>query len=115
MLRRCVFSWISGGAPVDDSVPEAELLGAASVDFVLRAPMPKVFTDEQLRKIDVPVLALIAGRSVIHDAHRAAARARNLLPHGQVELWPEASHAINGEFPDEIAQRAGRLWDGLDG
>jgi len=115
VLRRRVFSWISGGAPVDDSVPEAELLGAASADFVLRAPMPKVFTDEQLRSLEIPVLAFLAGRSVIHDAQRAATRARNLLPHGQIEMWPDASHAINGEFPDEIAQRAGRFWDGLDG
>jgi hypothetical protein len=29
-------------------------------------------------------------------------RARRLLRHGTVELWPEASHAINGEFPERI-------------
>ena len=32
--------------------------------------------------LDTPVLALIAGRSVIHEAARAAERARNLLPRG---------------------------------
>ena len=114
VVRRWVFSWISGGAPVDDSVPEADLLGAASVDFVLRAPMPKVFTDEQLRSLEIPVLAFLAGRSVIHDAARAAARARNLLPRGEIELWREASHAINGEFPDRIAERSQRFWDEVD-
>ncbi|WP_029115888.1 alpha/beta fold hydrolase [Mycobacterium sp. URHB0044] len=115
VLRRSVFSWISGGAPVDESVPEAESLSAASADFVLRAPMPKVFTDDQLRSVRMPVLALLAGRSVMHDAARAAARARNLLPYGQLELWPDASHAINGEYPGEIAEVAAAFWRGVDG
>jgi pimeloyl-ACP methyl ester carboxylesterase len=112
--RRRILKWISGGADVDDSVPVAALIDAGATDFVLRTPMPKLFTEDQLRALDVPVLALIAGRSVIHDAARAAATARKLLPHGQVELWPDASHAINGEYPDEIAERAGRLWDDVD-
>jgi pimeloyl-ACP methyl ester carboxylesterase len=114
-LRRRVLRWIAGGADADDSVPEAALISAGSNDFVLRSAMPKVFTDDQLRSLDIPVLALLAGRSVIHDASRAAARARNLLPHGQVELWPDASHAINGEFPDRIADSAHRFWDRVDG
>jgi pimeloyl-ACP methyl ester carboxylesterase len=113
-LQRRVFSWISGGADVDDSLPEAALISAGSTDYVLRKAMPKLFSDDQLRALDIPVLALIAGRSVMLDAARAAARARNLLPRGQVELWPDASHAINGEYPNEIADRAGRFWDEVD-
>jgi len=76
--------------------------------------MPKSFTDEQLRSLDIPVLALIAGRSVMLDAARAAARARSVLARGQVELWADASHAINGEYPAEIAERAGAFWDDVD-
>jgi pimeloyl-ACP methyl ester carboxylesterase len=114
-LRRRVFSWISGGADFDDSLPEAALISAGSTDYVLRKAMPKMFTDDQLRSLDLPVLALIAGRSVMLDAARAVVRARNLLPHGQVELWANASHAINGEYPVEIAERAGRFWDDVDG
>jgi pimeloyl-ACP methyl ester carboxylesterase len=111
VLRR-VLRWIAGGAEVDDSLPEAALISAGSTDFMLRSPMPKLFADDQLRSLDIPVLALIAGRSVIHDAARATDRARKLLPLGQVELWPDASHAINGEYPAEIAERAHRFWDG---
>jgi pimeloyl-ACP methyl ester carboxylesterase len=113
VLRR-VLKWIAGGAEVDNSLPEAALIAAGSTDFMLRTPMPKLFTDDQLRSLDIPVLALIAGRSVIHDAAHAAARARNLLPRGQVELWADASHAINGEYPAEIAERAGAFWDEVD-
>jgi len=110
-IRRRVLRWIAGGADADDSVPEAALIAAGSSDFVLRSAMPKLFTDDQLRSLDIPVLAFIAGRSVIHDAKRAAARARNLLPDGKVEFWADASHAINGEYPDEIAEESQRFWD----
>jgi pimeloyl-ACP methyl ester carboxylesterase len=112
--RRRVLSWISGGANMEAAAIEAALIDAGSKDFTLRTPVPKLLSDAQLRGLDVPVLALIAGRSVMLDPVRAEARARTLLPRGQVELWPDASHAINGEYPDEIALRAGQLWDGVD-
>lgn len=114
-VRRYVLRWIAGGADADDSVPEAALIAAASSDFALRSAMPTVFTDDQLRSLDVPVLAFIAGRSVIHDARRAAARARNTLPNGRIEFWADASHAINGEYPDEIAKSAAAFWLSVDG
>jgi pimeloyl-ACP methyl ester carboxylesterase len=113
-LRRRVLRWIAGGAEDAGSLPEAALISAGSSDFVLRSPMPKAFTDAQLRSLDVPVLAFLAGRSVMHDARRAAARARDLLPNVQIELWPEASHAINGEYPDAVAAQSHRFWDGID-
>ncbi|BBY17443.1 alpha/beta fold hydrolase [Mycolicibacterium litorale] len=113
-IRRRVVSWISGGADVDDVVMEARLIDAASRDFVLKLPAPKPITDDQLRSLEVPVLALLGGRSVMLRADRAAERARNTLPHGQIEVWSQASHAINGEYPDEIAERAHRFWDSVD-
>lgn len=108
------YSAESGGTDVDDVVMEARLIDAASRDFVLRMPAPKRITDEQLRSLEVPVLALLAGRSVMLRADRAADRARKTLPHRQIEVWPEASHPINGEYPAEIAERAHRFWEDLD-
>jgi pimeloyl-ACP methyl ester carboxylesterase len=113
-LRRKVLSWISGGAAADDSVPEARLIAAAMIDFVLRLPAPKRITDDQLRGLDIPVLAIVAGSSVMLDAPKAAAHARAVLQRGQVEVWADASHALNGEFPDRIAERAHRFWDEAD-
>jgi pimeloyl-ACP methyl ester carboxylesterase len=114
-LRSRVLSWISGGADVDGPLPGAALISAGSTDYVLRKAMPKMISDEQLRSLDIPVLALIAGRSVMHNSAKAAARARNLLPRGHVELWPDASHAINGEYPEEIAELAAAFWEQADG
>lgn len=110
-LRRRVLSWISGGGDLDEADMEAQLISAGSTDFNLRTPVPRRFSDTALRGLDMPVLAVIAGRSVMLNADRAAAQARKVLRHGQVELWPEASHAVNGEYPDEIAQLTGKFWD----
>lgn len=114
VMRRRVLRWISGGADVTDAESETRLISAGSRDFVLRKAMPRAFTDEQLRALGTPVLALIAGRSVMHDSARAAERARKLLPHGQIDVYPNASHAINGEYAEKIAERAQRFWGELD-
>lgn len=109
-VRRSVLRWISGGADMDEAAAEAALIAAGSTDYRLRKATPAMITDSQLRGLGIPVLALLGGRSVMHDAARAAHRARALLAHGQVEVWPDASHAINGEFADVIAERAQRFW-----
>ncbi|MGV0851744.1 alpha/beta fold hydrolase [Mycolicibacterium phlei] len=114
-VRRRVQRWIGGGHDVDDTEPVAALIAAGATDYALRKAMPRLVTDEQLRGLDIPVLALIAGRSVMHDAARAERRAKALLARGEVEVWPYASHAINGEYVGEIADRAGVFWERVDG
>jgi pimeloyl-ACP methyl ester carboxylesterase len=113
-LRRRILSWIAGGSDIDDAAAVAELIDSATTDFEMKLATPARFTDAQLGSLDIPVLALLAGRSVVLRADKAAAHARRVLRHGQVELWPEASHAINGESPEEIAERAHRFWTEVD-
>ncbi|RKT84873.1 Pimeloyl-ACP methyl ester carboxylesterase [Saccharopolyspora antimicrobica] len=95
-------SYTAGGAPVED-VPVARMIEAGMQHYQLRLPQPTRITEEQLAGLDVPVLALIAGRSVMHDPEVAAATAERALPAAAVRVYPEASHAINGEYPDQIA------------
>ncbi|ONF65036.1 alpha/beta fold hydrolase [Amycolatopsis keratiniphila] len=103
--RPSFLDWISGGAEVDASDPVARVIDEGMRTYRIALPSPRLFTDEQLRSLRMPVLALIAGRSVIHDPDRAAARARELLARGQVELWPSATHAIAGESATEVNAR----------
>lgn len=104
-------SHTAGGAEVQD-VPVADMIEAGMQGYSLKLPQPTRFTDEQLATLDVPVLAIIAGRSVMHDAQEAVATAERTLPDGTVRLYPDASHAVNGEYPerlrDDIADFVGR-------
>ena len=96
-------SWTAGGAPVED-VPVADVIEAGMQTY--RTTVPSTITpfpDDLLAGIRTPVLAIMAGRSVMHDSAAAAEHARRLLPTGTVMLYPEATHAISGEFPDRIA------------
>ncbi|MFI7106960.1 alpha/beta fold hydrolase [Nonomuraea sp. NPDC050227] len=112
--RRKLLSWISGGADASGDEPIANLISAGMRDFTSFLPPPSYPADDQVAGVEAPVLALIAGRSIIHDPGKAGQRARRLLSHGVVELWPDASHASNGEFPERVNSRILTFIDELD-
>ncbi|WP_280402143.1 alpha/beta fold hydrolase [Nocardia carnea] len=95
-------SWTAGGAPVED-VPAARMIEAGMSTYTMKLPQPGLIAPERLRALDLPVLAIIAGDSPMHDSAAAARTARENLRHGTVHVYPGASHAINGEHPDRIA------------
>ncbi|MEV6767309.1 alpha/beta hydrolase [Nocardia sp. NPDC051030] len=103
--RNKLLGWISGGAQTPQDLPEGKLIASGMKDFAAFLPMTDQPSKEQLSALKVPFLGIFAGRSIVHNARRRAARARKILPQAQIEVWPEASHAINGEFPEEIAAR----------
>ncbi|MFI8566399.1 alpha/beta fold hydrolase [Rhodococcus sp. NPDC078407] len=93
--------YTAGGAAVQD-VPVANMIEAGMQGYSLKLPQPTRITEDRLATLDVPVLAVIAGRSVMHDAAAAVATAERTVPDGTVRLYPDASHAINGEYPDRL-------------
>ncbi|MCM6771958.1 alpha/beta hydrolase [Nocardia sp. CDC159] len=95
-------SWTAGGAPVE-RVPVADMIEAGMRHYRIALPAPTTFDDAQLRGLAMPYLAIIAGRSVMHDSAAAATHARRVLPRGTVAVYEDASHALNGEYPDRIA------------
>jgi pimeloyl-ACP methyl ester carboxylesterase len=109
-LRRRVMRWIGGGADVDSAAPEVALSAAAGTDFVVSQAMPKRLIEDRLCDIGIPVLVIIAGRSVMLNPARAAVTARRVLAHGRVEVWDDASHALNGEFPERTADSIAAFW-----
>jgi pimeloyl-ACP methyl ester carboxylesterase len=106
-LRDRGLRWIGGGADPGDSAT-GRMIAVAMREYRSAPPAWRYPTDDQLRAITAPALVVIAGRSVIHRPARAAARAR-LLPRARVELWPDASHALSGEFPQRVVERAAAL------
>lgn len=113
-VRNWGLKWISGGVEAPQDLPEGRVIAAGMKEFTSHLPAPDYPSDGQLRGLTAPTLVLIAGRSVIHTPAKAEARARQLLPNGQVELWPDASHSLNGEFPDRLAERVRAFLDGVE-
>ncbi|MEJ3657378.1 alpha/beta fold hydrolase [Actinomycetes bacterium KLBMP 9759] len=96
-------SWTSGDPPMDS--PVAQLLVAGLREYRMHLPMPSYPADDVLRSLRVPTLALLGGRSVVHDPEAAKARALRLIRGCEAEVWPDASHAISGEQADRVNAR----------
>lgn len=101
-LRRRMLDTLIGLGPSDPDDPDTELSMTGTDTFRLRLPAPAGLTDEELAGVKVPVLVLIGGRTRVHDATRAAARAR-LIPGATVEVWTEAGHVVNATDPKRFA------------
>jgi pimeloyl-ACP methyl ester carboxylesterase len=95
-------NWTAGGAPVKD-VPVAQMIEAGMQTYALSLPAPSRIPPDRIAAIRQPVMVIMAGRSPMHDSAAAADLARRSLQLGTIRVYPEASHAINGEYPDEIA------------
>ncbi|MGW4121911.1 alpha/beta fold hydrolase [Nocardia sp. NPDC004711] len=107
--RNRLLSWISGGVSAPQDLPEGRLIASGMKDFSSYLPMTNQPAKDQLSALAMPFLGIFAGRSIVHNARKLADKARKLVPGGQFEVWPAASHAINGEFPDEIAARVAKF------
>ena len=90
-------------APPVDHDPVANMIATGMQTYALKLPAPNRLSRNQLRELRMPVLVIVAGRSPMHNAVAVAAEARAALRDGQVEVYPGASHAINGEYPEQIA------------
>lgn len=96
-------SYTAGGAPVED-VPVADMIEAGMQHYRLRLPQPTRISEDRLGEIEMPVLVIIAEESVMHDPSTATETAERALPNGTVRQYENASHAVNGEYPDRIAE-----------
>ncbi|MFG1913474.1 alpha/beta fold hydrolase [Micromonospora sp. NPDC048898] len=78
----------------------------ATFGFRRRHPVPPALTDDELRDLTVPVLALFGERSQLYDARSVADRIRRLVPGARSEVVPGAGHDLPLSHPDLVADRA---------
>lgn len=93
--------WISGGTDAAERSPLAPLLDHGRKHYSISLPTPGRLPGEQLAGIETPTYAVLAGRSVVHDAQEAAENATT-MPNARVRTEPDASHAIHIERADDL-------------
>ncbi|MFC3452536.1 alpha/beta fold hydrolase [Amycolatopsis speibonae] len=91
-LWRRFVTWSAGEDILDQ--PAARLILAGIRSYRARVPFQVCPSEEALRSLEVPTLALFGGRSAVHDSAAAAVRLRSLLPHADVEILPDAGHYL---------------------
>jgi pimeloyl-ACP methyl ester carboxylesterase len=66
---------------------------------------PTVFTDEELKQIDLPALLLIGAGEKIYNHQKAIQRAQRWMPHLTAEIIPGAGHLLIMDQPEIINAR----------
>ena len=65
-----------------------------------KMPGAEPFSDEELRRVDVPTTVILAGRSAAFDASVAAERIRLLIPGAVVDVVEGAGHEVSWSHVD---------------
>jgi pimeloyl-ACP methyl ester carboxylesterase len=76
------------------------------------ATPPRVFTDEELRRLEMPTRLLVGEEEFLYDGARAVARARDVLPAGETELVPECNHAMVSDRTERVRDRLVEFFEG---
>lgn len=106
-------SYTAGGAPVED-LPVADMIEAGMSTYTMRLPQPTLIPEDRLRTIRVPVLAIVAGRSVMHDPATSIPVAERAFGAENVRVYPDATHALSGEQPGRFAADVGAFVQRVD-
>lgn len=100
--RDAFASWTAGGADIKDT-PEARLIESGMQGYALKLPVPSLIGPEAVSDLNVPLYAIVAGDSPMHDPEEIATAAQDSIGKSNVSVYKGASHAINGEHPDQLA------------
>jgi pimeloyl-ACP methyl ester carboxylesterase len=100
-----LFLRYAGGEPPPAGDPLTPVLELGATTYRLGLGPPGFPTAAALRSLAMPVLALLGGRSTVGHAGRGARRARALIGDVEVEVWPDATHALPGSHADRVDAR----------
>ncbi len=56
-----------------------------------------IFSDETLRRLTMPVLAIVGGKDVMLDSEGTCNRLARVVPHADIRFLPDARHYIPGQ------------------
>jgi pimeloyl-ACP methyl ester carboxylesterase len=66
---------------------------------------PPVYTDDELRQIQTPMLLLIGDHEVIYNPERVIRRATRLVAGLKAEIIPNANHNAQVTAPDMVNEK----------
>lgn len=97
-------AWIMGhpaqGSPVD-RLTRLFVAGFAAFTPPLRAAPLILPSKRMLRSVHIPTQVLLAGNTV-HNSGKALQRIESVVPAWRHHMWPNTSHSLQAEVPDEV-------------
>jgi pimeloyl-ACP methyl ester carboxylesterase len=97
------YDWIWQDFPKDECM--AQLRAFTALFGRPRHWSPTMFSDEELRRIQTPVLLLIGDHEVIYKPEQAIRRATRLVPGLKAEIVPNANHIAEYTAAEVVNQK----------
>jgi pimeloyl-ACP methyl ester carboxylesterase len=107
-LIQKAYAWLWQDFPLDECSAELRAISkvaGARYRPSINSAVPRVFNDQELRKIRTPVLLLIGDHEVIYKPARAIRRATRLVSGLKAEIVPDANHSAQYAAPDFVNAR----------
>jgi pimeloyl-ACP methyl ester carboxylesterase len=98
--KRKLRELILGRPPADPTPPVRAFMNFVSLiqeHFRPRRVKLPVFSDDALRRLDMPVLAIVGARDVLLDSAETKSRLERHVPQAEVVFLPETGHFIPGQ------------------
>lgn len=85
---------VYGNQPVPKEVIEVSTI--LTSNFNPRMDTPPIFTDQNLKQLTMPVLYIAGKLDALLQSEKSAKRLKSLLPGAEINLIPDAGHALIG-------------------
>ena len=107
-FTKSFLSWASAkGYKTDKEVIDLFFEGMKAFNFTknfVNIVQPTIFSDDELKSINVPVLLMVGEQENLHDPFNAVERARKLIKNVRAEVIPDAGHSLNREQNIKVNQ-----------
>ncbi len=90
--------------------PMALMIESGTAHFSAELPTPSPLSEEQAAALTMPVYVAIAGRDSLAGGEGGADKARELLPHATVQIWPNATHSLPMQEAEPLAEFLNGFW-----
>ena len=109
VAKTAINSWVTKGFKINEVYAEQFILGLLNYNWAIATKgysgvMPSAFSEDDLRQIHLPVLMLIGDHDRLNPP-KAIERARQMIPHIETGIIPNAGHLLSMEQPDLVDKR----------
>jgi pimeloyl-ACP methyl ester carboxylesterase len=112
--RRKAMDMVAGPPPGDATPADrdfADLVLLIFEHFRPRVMKIPIFSDEALKRLTMPLMAIVGGNDVLLDSAATKQRLERIIPHAKVRYLPEAGHILRdqtGPIPEFL--RNSKSW-----
>ena len=90
--------------------PMTLMIESGTAHFSAELPTPSPLSADQAVALTMPVYVAIAGRDSLAGGEGGADKARELLPHATVQVWPNATHSLPMQEANPLAEFLNGFW-----